>query len=119
METIQGLVKEDYLALSRSVGAKPLPPLPIPDIPINADLHTRKAPSSDQAAQDILHEIENGLASGLLGIMIHHQRMNDAAFDFLDDLLKIFSTQKHIHRVTLDDLLAHNEKKLQTREEEG
>ena len=56
---------------------------------MHVDLHTLKAPDAAGAWRRLLSDLRGGLAGGLCGIMIHHQRMNDAALDFLDRLIAV------------------------------
>jgi len=76
-----------YAAVSRSAGAAPPPPAGLRDLFVNVDLHTRKEPDPREAAARLLQELAQALRSGWCGVMIHHQRMNGAAFTFLDSLL--------------------------------
>lgn len=86
-EAMAALASLDYRALSRSQGARPESPPDLPDIPVNVDLHTRKEEDPEVSGEKLLGELTAGLADGPCGIMIHHQVMNDAAFDFLESLL--------------------------------
>lgn len=78
-----------YVAVSRWTGAQRAVPTPpgLPDIPVNADLHTRREADPAAGMDGLLREVEGALAAGRLGFMLHHQRMNDAAFVFLDRCL--------------------------------
>lgn len=91
-DTLEGLQTLGFNAVSRSQNAKPPAPKNFPDIQVNIDLHTRKETNSKKCMQDLLTEISLGIASGTGGIMIHHQRMNHAAFDFLALLLQIIAS---------------------------
>jgi hypothetical protein len=95
-----------FQAVSRSKGAKPQAPAGFPDLMVNVDLHTRKAINAQADWTDLLAELENALITGWCGIMLHHQRMNAAAFDFLDILLQHMVKQKHFRIVHLRTLLA-------------
>lgn len=63
----------------------------LPDYYINVDLHTRKEPSAELCLEALSEEMKRAVASGCVGIMIHHQRMNDLAFTLLDGLLGLIS----------------------------
>lgn len=78
-----------YESVSRSSGEDRKVPLPdmLPDFPINVDLHTRNEATPAASRQALLEEMAEELATGHCGIMLHHQRMNDNAFAFLDGLL--------------------------------
>lgn len=104
-ETLEGLGKLGYLAVSRSRNAKPPSPEGLPDIQVNIDLHTRKEPNPEADLQALLHEITSGVAGGTGGIMLHHQRMNATAFSFLDTLLQTMSKIPQLHPVLFHDLL--------------
>ncbi len=91
-DTLEGLQRLGFKAVSRSQNAKPTAPENFPDIQVNIDLHTRKETNQKKCMQDLLTEITQGIASGTGGIMIHHQRMNQAAFDFLALFLQIVAS---------------------------
>ena len=91
-------------AVSRSKGARPEPLDNLPDYQVNVDLHTRKEIEPRLALENLLMEIEQGLASGLCGIMIHHQRMNSLALDLLDELLGLIQSNRRLIPVHFDDL---------------
>ncbi len=77
------LIKQlGFWGVSRSYGAKPLPPEGVKDFVVHVDLHTRKDRTAQQGWQNILNEFEQGLQSEACGIMIHHTRMNDQSFIF-------------------------------------
>lgn len=86
-ETLKLLKNIGYRAVSRSQGARPVSPKKLPDIPVNVDLHTRKETRAADGWKNLLQELGAALSNGFCGIMIHHQRMNDAAFVFMDLLL--------------------------------
>lgn len=89
IDTLHGLQHLGFKAVSRSKNARPASPATLTDIQVNIDLHTRKEVQREKCLQELLTELESGIAGGSAGIMIHHQRMNRAAFDFLALLLKI------------------------------
>ncbi|MFO7596757.1 MAG: DUF2334 domain-containing protein [Desulfocurvibacter africanus] len=86
-ETLDILACLCFRAVSRSAGAQPAPPTRMMELAVNVDLHTRKEPTAQAAFGALLEELEQSLATGLCGIMLHHQRMNRAALEFLDSLL--------------------------------
>lgn len=104
-DTIDSLIELDFMALSRSKGAQPKTPGSLPDIQINVDLHTRKEKSQQEAITKILLELHHALSSGQAGIMLHHQRMNDLSFIFLDTLLDLLSSHKEIHTKHFGNML--------------
>ena len=78
-------------ALSRDAGQARKNPAPLAEFPVHVDLHTHKAADPWEAGQHLLSTLRAGLAGGRCGIMIHHQRMNAAAFDFLEFFLGTLS----------------------------
>jgi hypothetical protein len=86
-ETLQLLASSNYLAISRSAGASPQAPKRLPEINVNIDLHTRRKVPPHRAWSDLLGDIAAAIRLGRCGFMVHHQRMNRPAFDFLAVLL--------------------------------
>lgn len=78
-----------FAAVSRSRGAEKKVPLPqgLPDIAINTDLHTRNEKTPETGRDAFIRELTESLATGLCGVMLHHQRMNKAAVHFLNGFL--------------------------------
>lgn len=62
------------------------------DIPINVDLHTRSELTAASGWNSLLSELSNGIASGRCGVMLHHDRMNNASEEFLQRLLIILQS---------------------------
>ena len=104
-DTLDGLQKLAFHAVSRSKNAKPPPPTGLRDIQVNIDLHTRKEQNPEKCLNDLLAEISRGIANGSGGIMIHHQRMNQVAFDFLDLLLQAIRADSRLQPVLFQELL--------------
>lgn len=88
-ETLEALSDLGFDAVSRGAGARPSLPGKLAELPVNVDLHTRKESTAEDALSALLMELEQGLASGMCGIMLHHQRMNRAATEFLDRMLSV------------------------------
>ena len=103
--TLQALKKLGYEAVSRSGGGKPPSPAGLPDICVNVDLHTRREKNPAAGWQNLLGELEQAATTGYCGIMIHHQLMNDAAFDFLEILLNAFTSHPGIHLFNFKDMV--------------
>ncbi len=57
-------------------------------LPVHVDLHTRQENTPQEALRGILQDFSNALPLGECGVMLHHQRMNPAAFLFLQRLLQ-------------------------------
>lgn len=99
------LLKElGYAAVSRSRGSKTPLPAGFPDYYVNVDLHTRKETSSAVAWKNLFAELQQAIASKYCGIMIHHRRMNEAAFDFLEMLLKKLAVSPGLRLVNFKDM---------------
>lgn len=86
-ESLAAMPAIGFRGISRTVGAGPDAPEGLPDFPITMDLHTRKEADPSASLDAMLDELAKGLQSGRCGVMLHHQRMNDVAFSFLDVLL--------------------------------
>jgi hypothetical protein len=85
-----------YAAVSRSDGSKPSAPFGLRSWDVNVDLHTRKETSPRLGWQKLEADLQGAIASGRCGIMIHHQRMNTAAFDFLEILIRALANRKEV-----------------------
>lgn len=107
-DTLQGLAKLKFKGVSRSLKAKPLPPPGLPDLQINTDLHTRKENDPEKSFASLLKEFESGMQGGQSGIMIHHQRMNQYAFDFFSILLQLIASHPKLFPVRFQEL-SHTE----------
>ena len=105
LSTLNLLKELGYHAVSRSDGIRPEPPDQLSDFRVNVDLHTRKEKRPVSGWGGLFGDLRQGLKSGLCGIMIHHQRMNGAAFGFLDLLLGAFSGCPDLHLVHFKDLV--------------
>jgi hypothetical protein len=97
-ETLDVLRQEGFTFISRSAGADPPSPSGLPDFQVNVDLHTRKETRAEEAQRRLFLEIRRGIAAGCCGVMIHHQRMNDRAFEFLERLLTVVKACKDLKR---------------------
>ena len=100
---LDALKKLGFKAVSRSEGATPPAPSGLAQCDINVDLHTRKDADPEKSLEALLGEIEAGLVGGFCGIMIHHRLMNDAAFAFLDRLLRLLRRCPTVNMLRLDD----------------
>lgn len=104
-ESMEAMHAIGIKGLSRTVGAGPNPPAGLPDFPVRMDLHTRKEADPDVSLDAMLAEMTAGLESGSLGIMLHHQRMNQTAFAFLETLLAELSSCQGVGFVNFAGLL--------------
>jgi len=104
-ETLTALRDLGFKAVSRRLGARPAAPPAVPDYQVTVDLHTRKEEDGEASCLALLKELSEGLSRPLCGIMIHHQRMNDRAFAFLDLLLQGLTWRRGARLVHLGNLL--------------
>ena len=88
-DTLDILREEGFLAISRYRGDRLVSLPELPDLACNVDLHTRREKSWGEGWPALLTELDQALASGLAGLMLHHNRMNETAFGFLDLLLPL------------------------------
>lgn len=102
--TGQCLAGLGFLAASRNDKALLREPIDLPEIPVNCDLHTRRG-STTQTWTDFFAEMQWWLSQGLLGIMLHHQRMNARALQFLDTLLAALAGRPGLEVLPLGDLV--------------
>jgi len=98
-KTLEVLKSSGYAAVSRSRGSRSPASSGLLNFDVNVDLHTRKEKTPAAGWHNLLDELQQAIASGRCGIMIHHQRMNPAAFDFLDILLKTLKKRKTLQLV--------------------
>ena len=92
--TLQLLSELGFNALSRSSGVQPQANLP--DLYVNVDLHTGKETALSTAMERLLADWKRGIEDGYLGIMLHHQRMNEHSFFLLEQLFKILQSQEGV-----------------------
>ena len=93
-ETLTELKQAGFHAVSTdcsSASSCQMLPL-LQNLPINVDLHTRKEQERSSSLENLAAEFETAAAAGSIGIMIHHQRMNDNSFLLMEGLLKTIST---------------------------
>jgi len=105
-KTLEVLKYLGYAAVSRSRGSRPPASKGLPSFDINVDLHTRKEKTPAAGWLNLFDELQQAIASGRCGIMIHHQRMNQAAFDFLEILLRIVAGHQALKPVHFKEYTA-------------
>ncbi|MCK5070043.1 MAG: polysaccharide deacetylase family protein [Desulfocapsa sp.] len=105
IDSLNGLESLGFKAVSRSKNAKPVSSSILPDLQINIDLHTRKETDPETSLNNLLKEIEQGLATGTGGVMIHHQLMNREAFQFLNLFFETILSFPSIKPLLFEDLL--------------
>ena len=104
-KTLELLPQLGFKAVSRTVGSHPAGPENLAEWAVNVDLHTRKEKTPQTGWIRLMAEIEAGIASGVCGGMIHHERMNRAAFACLEHLLLVLTTHPGITLVNLAEQL--------------
>jgi hypothetical protein len=105
LNTLKLLKQSRYLAVSRDCGALPSSSAALPDYCMHIDLHTRKAPDPLAGWDRLFKALKKDISAGRCGIMLHHQKMNSVAFDFLEILLKALKKCKKIQLVNFKDLI--------------
>ena len=103
--TLDLLVRHGFYAVSRSSGRQPPLPPGLPDFFVTVDLHTRKEDDPAHGWRNLLDELDRSLTEGWCGIMLHHQRMNDAAFAFVDTLLPMLKKNRAFDLLKFSDML--------------
>ena len=86
-------------------GKTPISPENLPDFQVNVDLHTRKEMSTEDSLHHLLEEIKDSLSSGITGVMLHHQRMNDNAIHLLDVFLQVLAEFREVRFVHFDEMI--------------
>ncbi len=103
--TLAVLKGNGFKAVSRHRQSMPRPPKGLPDFSVNVDLHTRRETTPEAGWQSLWKELSAAISSGTCGIMIHHQRMNETAFEFMKVLLDIVMQHSHIQPIHFNDML--------------
>jgi peptidoglycan/xylan/chitin deacetylase (PgdA/CDA1 family) len=103
--TLDLLKKLGYAGVSRTSRAEPQAPAGLPEFPVHVDLHTRKDPDPVSGWSNLSAELLQALSGDRCGFMIHHQRMNEPAFAFLEVLLEMLVRQDHFRLVHFGDLV--------------
>lgn len=103
--TLAVLKNSGFKAVSRNSQSMPRAPKGLPDFAVNVDLHTRKDATPEEGRKALLKELSNAISSGTCGIMIHHQRMNETAFEFLKILLDVLTQNSRFLLVHFKDML--------------
>ena len=105
LTTLNVLKELGYYAVSRIKGSRPPSPNGLVDFQINIDLHTRKGTNPIEDWDCLFTELSQAISSGTCGVMIHHQRMTDAAFNFLDLFLKTVVKRKDLIPVHFKEMI--------------
>jgi hypothetical protein len=102
--TMEILSETGFAGISRSMGSTPEPPASLKEVSVHVDLHTRKDRTAEMGWEKLIKELETGLSSGQCGIMLHHMRMDEAAFVFLDYFLNRLKSYEKIEFFSFSDL---------------
>ncbi len=101
---LAALADQGFAAVSRSLGARPPAPAGLRDLYVSVDLHTRKENDPDESLEALLSELSRALSGGpFCGVMIHHRRMNEAAFVFLDRLLGLLAAGPGLSPLSMEE----------------
>jgi hypothetical protein len=103
--TMQVLLDLDFLGISRSADVQPPAPFGLPDMAVNIDLHTRRETDPAEGMANLLSECQAALRTGSMGFMLHHQRMNENSFLFLEKLFKVIDGRIWLEPCTFREML--------------
>ena len=104
-ETVIELRAAGFKAVSSDWRAPHPTDRPLPDLPVNVDLHTRKESDGPSCLLALAAELETAAGHPALGFMIHHQRMSDSSFMLLEGLLDIVRQARLLTPVDFRDLV--------------
>jgi len=103
--TLKVIHRHEFAAVSRTFASDVPSPEGLTNFFVNVDLHTRKETNCVTGWSNLFEELRMAISSGCCGIMIHHQRMNDAAFLFLEILLRAIKARKRLRLAHFRDLI--------------
>ncbi len=103
--TLTILSEIGFKAISRSETNLPITESDLPDIYVNIDLHTIKESKSKAAWNQFFKILDQAIKNNYCGFMIHHQRMNDNAFIFLEILLKCIIKHKLLNILHFNEII--------------
>lgn len=103
--TLSILKNNGFKAISRHHHSMPKTGKGFPDLCVNVDLHTRLETTPEEGWQGLWNELKAAVVSGTCGIMIHHQRMNPSAFEFIELLLGMIAQNSRIRPVHFADMI--------------
>ncbi|RJQ63422.1 MAG: polysaccharide deacetylase [Desulfobacteraceae bacterium] len=104
-KTLRLLHELGFVAVSRGFDALPEAPAGLIELQVNVDLHTRKGKDGASDRRILFRDIDSAIGSGRCGFMLHHQRMNGAAFDFLKILLQVLADHPGVDVVGFNQLV--------------
>jgi len=102
-ETLEILAELGFSGVSRSQGEQGKNN-PLEDFYINVDLHTRKETCGRSALENLCDELRLAVEQHYVSIMIHHQLMDDSAFELLDLLLTLVAGNSKFRACTFHHL---------------
>lgn len=102
-ETIAILAECKFQGISRDLPAPERNSLK--EISVCVDLHTIKSPTETAGWDKLFGSLKKGLQSDCCGIMIHHDKMDTKAFDFLELLLKEINNHDTLKTVSFKQIL--------------
>ncbi len=102
-KTLTLLQEFHFRGISRSSGATPSA-TDLPDFQVNVDLHTGKEREPELSLHLLLLQLSHSMTYGTSGIMLHHQRMNNHALLFLDQLLQTIRNFKSLQSLRFQDM---------------
>jgi peptidoglycan/xylan/chitin deacetylase (PgdA/CDA1 family) len=104
--TAQGLIDLSFCALSRDVSQASFDDPRLPEFPVTLDLFRWRGGAalrpSDELHQELARQIRH---TDRIGMMLHHQVMDDAAFALLDEWLTVLTQSPLVRFHTLQTLL--------------
>jgi len=103
--TMDSLTRLGFAGVSRFFNARPPAPEGLATLDVHVDLHTRKHGDGQSRWKPIIAETGHFLAQGRCGIMIHHRRMDEDDFGFLEMLLGALARRPQVTRAGFGDLL--------------
>ncbi|MGI9537763.1 MAG: DUF2334 domain-containing protein, partial [Desulfocapsaceae bacterium] len=107
-ETLAILAELGFSGVSRSRGEQGENGS-LKDFFINVDLHTRKETDGGSALEGLCDELRLAVEQHYVSVMIHHQLMNDSAFELLELLLTLVAGNSKFRACTFNDLRGQHE----------
>lgn len=104
--TAQALVELGFRALSRDASQPPFDHPHLSEFPVTLDLYHWRGGARLRPLNELTEELSQQIIrADRLGILLHHQVMNNAAFTLLDEWLNLLRTSPLLHFHTLQSLL--------------
>lgn len=101
-ETVVALGREGFRALSREAKAAPLSLHGLYNVPVSVDWRCRRG-ATRESTRDVVAAMAEQVRGGAakVGLMLHHQVLDDEDFNALDVLLKLIKTAPHARLVSM------------------